>query len=86
MLQPPLTFKPSQSRQSKYIKSDSLKSCMYADNICFERCMVRSLSKDAIDISFNTGLFVDWCNTNNLSLNMDKTQYLHISYRKACSQ
>lgn len=54
----------------KYIKSDSLTSCMYADDICFECCMVRSLSKDAIDISFNTGLVVDWCNTNNLLLNI----------------
>jgi hypothetical protein len=59
------------------IKSDSLNCLMYADDICLS---VRSQSKDTIDISFNANLFIDWCNANRLSLNLDKTQDLLISY------
>lgn len=59
------------------ITSGALNCFMYADDICLS---VRSYFKDSIDISFNTDMFVDWCNANSLSLNLDKTQELLISY------
>lgn len=61
------------------MNTESLNCYLYADDVCLTLNSPIGLDTD-ISALYNSKILTDWCCSNNLSLNINKTQELNIHY------
>jgi hypothetical protein len=76
----PLLFLIYVNDLPKAIETESVKCYLFADDVC-----VTSASEDKI-LNFPSDILKDWCDANLLTLNLEKTQELNVSYNNKLVQ